>query len=260
MDLIKKYTGNKNRYNDYLNGKGDFFFVQDAEDESIECPLYETPFKEIYNINMEEIVPSTYGMYITIHGDKGPLFESTYQEYSCKLWPEIDYKRIGVDETDKWGNNIKETYQKNHPRLFKNISKTSYVYKIVDAFVYRSPMVPICEFNGSRNHPYSFVPLCCLETWEDSSTSDIEVLHKRTKDYFENEIMLLNHKNTIHKLEQKISELNKTIHIMKNDMQDDFINKLNDEINDVSFVQFKHKIEIVTMIGVLLSLFIKIII
>lgn len=263
MDLIKKYSGNQKRYEDYLNGKGDFFFVQDAEDEVIEYSLDGGAFKEIYNINMEQIVPSTYGTYIAIHGDKGSLFVSSYQEYISKpwLWPEIDYKIIGVDEYDKWGNNIKETYQKHHPKLFKNINKTSYVYKIVDAFVYRSPMVPISEFDGSPNH--SFAPLCCLETWEDSTTSDVEVLHKRTKDYFENEIMLLNHKNKIHKLENEISELNKTIHIMKNDMQDEFTNKintLNDEINDVSFIQFKHKIEIVTMIGVLFSLFIKIII
>lgn len=262
MDLIQKYTGNQKRYQEYLNGKGDFFFVQDAEDEltPMEYPLFETmlAFKEIYNINIDNIVPSTYGAYITIHGNKGSLFVSTYQEYIRKLYDSIDYKIIGVDEYDKWGNNIKETYQKDHPTLFKNTCERSYIYKIVDAFVYKSPMIHISEFTG--NHPYPFAPVCCLETWEDKSTTDIEVLHKRTKDYFENEIMLLNCKNKINKLEREIERLDETIHNMRSNIQNDFKNQLNilkEDIREDEFVIFKNKIEIVTMSFVVLCLLLK---
>lgn len=258
MDLIQKYTGNKKRYQEYLNGKGDFFFLQDAEDEvtPIEYPLFETmlAFKEIYNINVDHIVPSSYGTYITIHGNKGSLFVSTYQEYIRKLYDSIDYKIIGVDEYDKWGNNIKETYQKDHPTLFKNTCERSYIYKIVDAFVYKSPMIHISEFTGSYNHPHPFVPVCCLETWEDTTTNDIEVLHKRTKDYFENEIMLLNCKHKINKLED---EWNETVKNMRINLQNDFTNQLN-SLKEDDFIIFKHKIEIFSMSCVVLGLFLKI--
>lgn len=47
------------------------------------------------------------------------------------------------------------------------------LYKIVDAFVYTSPMITFETF--VMNEP------CCLETWQDINTNDIEVLHKRTK-------------------------------------------------------------------------------
>lgn len=261
MDLIQKYTGNQKRYQEYLNGKGDFFFVQDAEDEvvPIEYPLFETmlTFKEIYNINLDHIVPSTYGTYITIHGNKGGLFVSTYQEYIRKPYDSIDYKIIGVDETDKWGNNIKESYQKDHPTLFKNTSKTNYIYKIVDAFVYKSRMIHISEFTGSYNHPYPFEPVCCLETWQEANTTDVEVLHKRTKDYFENEIILLNYKNKINKLEYDFGRLDETIKNMRCNIQNDFTNQLN-ILKEDDFIVFKHKIEIVSITCVVLGLFLKI--
>lgn len=206
METILKYAGNTKRYEAYLKGKGDFFFVQATEDNGIETQTAVwaevrtkhpsitekmiLAFEEIYNVFIHNIAPSTYGTRLRLVSTPPPLSAGTtaicdlaefMERTKMKIYPtKVDYRTIGVDTHDKWGNDIQEKYP-SLIHLFENPQGHS-LYKIVNGFVYKSPMISLAEFVYDPQvpyvHPHPFVPVCCLETFQQPG-SDTEVLHKR---------------------------------------------------------------------------------
>lgn len=198
METILKYAGNAKRYEAYLKGTGEFFLVQAAEDNGIETQTAVwaevrtkhpsitekmiLAFEEIYNVFIYNIVPSTYGKYVCLNIHPSikprlcPTWEYERRDEIIRNCPNYDYRKIGVDTNDKWGNLIKNNIPDSDPY------DKGYLYKIVNGFVYKSPMISLAEFVYDPQvpyvHPHPFVPVCCLETFKQPG-SDTEVLHKR---------------------------------------------------------------------------------
>ena len=119
------------------------------------------------------------------------------------------------DSEDKYDIEVCETPEQNSFQTIYNVSvkeeqlQYGCLYKIVDEFVYTSPMITFETFvmNEPYCHPHKFEPLCCLETWQDINTNDIEVLHKRTKDLGVYEIKLSRCMYEINELKHQIDLL-----------------------------------------------------
>jgi len=162
------------------------------------------------------------------------------------------------DSEDKFFIEVCKTPEQNSFQTIYNVSvkekhlQYGCLYKIVDVFVYTSPMITFETFvmNEPYCHPHKFEPLCCLETWRDINTNDIEVLHKRTKDLGEYEIKLSHCMYEINELKHQIELLsykeNKPYYEMFK------------EYTEVQFIHFMHNIELGGWLCLIAGLFLKI--
>lgn len=162
------------------------------------------------------------------------------------------------DSEDKYDIEVCETPEQNSFQTIYNVSvkeeqlQYGCLYKIVDAFVYTSPMITFETFvmNEHYCHPHKFEPLCCLETWKDINTNDIEVLHKRTKDLGVYEIKLSRCMYEINELKHQIDLLT----YKKNQPYYEIFKEYTEE----QFMSFMRNIELCGLLFLVAGLILKI--